>query len=72
MKLSERIRDWAKSRFDKPPETYAEAEELIEQSLNIFAIEVEELEAEIENLKKDQEPFRAQIDQRKTYKTHDD
>ena len=45
-----------------------------EMKLESFALddEVSKLEAEIENLKKDQEPFRAQIDQRKTYKGPDD
>ena len=33
---------------------------------------IAQLEAEIEFLKKEAEPFRAQIDQRKTYKAHDE
>ena len=40
--------------------------------LRLLVGEVEGLEAEIERLKKEAEPFRAQIDQRKTYKGPED
>ncbi len=41
-------------------------------TIHDFADEIEELENELEQLKKDCMPFQAQIDQRKTYKTQDD
>ena len=42
------------------------------QRLYAWIEEVAKLEAEIENLKKEAEPFQAQINQRKTYKAFDE